>query len=78
MTLILQQAEAISKPEKFVFLKKSVEIKNKVNITFNFVGTKKLKNINEKINVYSSNLTTLGKVIEKNLIKKSYLLAFHY
>ena len=69
---IAARLEAISKPGEICLSEKVYqEIKNKVNITFNFVGTKKLKNISEKINVYSSNLTTVeSSDLKKNLIKK--------
>ena len=57
---IAARLESISKPGEICISEKVFqEIKNKVNINFNFVGTKKLKNISEKINVYSSNLTTV-------------------
>ena len=73
---IAARLEAISKPGEICLSEKVYqEIKNKVNITFNFVGTKKLKNINEKINVYSSNLTTLETSdLKKNLIKKKLFI----
>ena len=73
---IAARLEAISKPGEICLSEKVYqEIKNKVNITFNFVGTKKLKNINEKINVYSSNLTTLQTSdLKKNLIKKKLFI----
>ena len=73
---IAARLEAISKPGEICLSEKVYqEIKNKVNITFNFVGTKKLKNINEKINVYSSSLTTLETSdLKKNLIKKKLFI----
>ncbi len=67
---IAARLEAISKPSEICISEKVYqEIKNKVNVNFNFLGTKKLKNISEKINVYSSNLTS----IESSNFKKSFL-----
>lgn len=67
---IAARLEAISKPSEICISEKVYqEIKNKVNVNFNFIGTKKLKNISEKINVYSSNLTS----IESSKFKKSFL-----
>ena len=67
---IAARLEAISKPSEICISEKVYqEIKNKVNVNFNFVGAKKLKNISEKINVYSSNLTS----IESSNFKKSFL-----
>jgi class 3 adenylate cyclase len=67
---IAARLEAISKPSEICISEKVYqEIKNKVNVNFNFIGAKKLKNISEKINVYSSNLTS----IENSNFKKSFL-----
>jgi class 3 adenylate cyclase len=67
---IAARLEAISKPSEICISEKVYqEIKNKVNVNFNFIGAKKLKNISEKINVYSSNLTS----IESSNFKKSFL-----
>ena len=67
---IAARLESISKPSEICISEKVYqEIKNKVNVNFNFIGTKKLKNISEKINVYSSNLTS----IESSNFKKSFL-----
>ena len=53
------------------------EIKNKVNVNFNFIGTKKLKNISEKINVYSSNISGEEEKKFKNTIPtKKILIGF--
>ena len=55
---IAARLESISKPKEICISEKVFqEIKNKVNVNFNFIGTKKLKNISEKINVYSSNIS---------------------
>ena len=55
---IAARLESISKPQEICISEKVFqEIKNKVNVNFNFIGTKKLKNISEKINVYSSNIS---------------------
>ncbi|RPH04577.1 MAG: adenylate/guanylate cyclase domain-containing protein [Alphaproteobacteria bacterium TMED93] len=67
---IAARLESISKPSEICISEKVYqEIKNKVNVNFNFIGTKKLKNISEKINVYSSNLTS----IESSNLKKNFL-----
>ena len=53
---IAARLEAISKPGEICISEKVYqEVKNKVDISFNFSGTK-TKNISEKISVYSSNL----------------------
>ena len=55
---IAARLESIAKPKEICISEKVYqEIKNKVNVNFNFIGTKKLKNISEKINVYSSNIS---------------------
>ena len=67
---IAARLESISKPKEICISEKVFqEIKNKVNVNFNFIGTKKLKNISEKINVYSSNIS--GK--EEKILKIQYL-----
>ncbi len=75
---IAARLEAISKPGEICISEKVYqEIKNKVNISFNFGGTKKLKNISEKINVYSSNLTSVeSSNFKKTLLKKKLLIGF--
>ena len=71
---IAARLESISKPKEICISDKVFqEIKNKVNVNFNFIGTKKLKNISEKINVYSSNISGKEKKVKKkNILKKSY------
>ena len=73
---IAARLEAISKPGEICISEKVYqEIKNKVGISFNFGGTKKLKNISEKINVYSSNLTIVDSSnLKKGLLKKKLLI----
>jgi TolB-like protein len=67
---IAARLEAISKPGEICISEKVYqEVKNKVDISFNFGGTKKLKNISEKINVYSSNLT----IVDSSNFKKGWL-----
>jgi class 3 adenylate cyclase/TolB-like protein len=67
---IAARLEAISKPGEICISEKVYqEVKNKVDISFNFAGTKKLKNISEKINVYSSNLT----IVDSSNFKKGWL-----
>ena len=75
---IAARLEAISKPGEICISEKVYqEIKNKVNINFKFGGTKKLKNISEKINVYSSNLTSEeGSNLKKPFLKKKLLIGF--
>ena len=74
---IAARLEAISKPGEICISEKVYqEIKNKVDISFNFGGTKKLKNISEKINVYSSNLTIVDSSnLKKGLFKKKLLIS---
>ena len=49
------------------------EIKNKVDVNFNFIGTKKLKNISDKINVYSSNISgEKEKKFKNKYLQKKY------
>ncbi len=73
---IAARLEAISKPGEICISEKVYqEVKNKVDISFNFSGTKKLKNISEKISVYSSNLTTVDSSnLKKGLLKKKLLI----
>ncbi len=59
---IAARLESISKPGEICISEKVYqEIKNKVDINFKFIGTKKLKNISEKINVYLSSISDEGK-----------------
>ncbi len=78
---IAARLESISKVGEICISEKVYqEIKNKVDIKFDFVGTKKLKNISEKINVYSSNITgtknssTNNKLLIKKLLLTTLLL----
>ena len=75
---IAARLESISKPKEICISEKVFqEIKNKVNVNFNFIGTKKLKNISEKINVYSSNISGEEEKKFKNTIPtKKILIGF--
>ena len=54
---IAARLESVSKPGEICISEKVFqEIKNKVDVKFKFFGSKKLKNISEKINIYISNL----------------------
>ena len=55
---IAARLESVSKPGEICISEKVYqEIKNKVDIKFKLIGTKKLKNISEKINIYMSSLS---------------------
>ncbi|MDC3024380.1 adenylate/guanylate cyclase domain-containing protein [Alphaproteobacteria bacterium] len=73
---IAARLESISKPGEICISEKVYqEVKNKVNVNFNYVGTKKLKNISEKINVYSTNMTSVQSGnLNKNILKKKILV----
>ena len=64
---IAARLESVSKPGEICISEKVFqEIKNKVDVKFKFFGSKKLKNISEKINIYISNLNRS----EENKISK--------
>lgn len=59
---IAARLESVSKPGEICVSEKVYqEIKNKVDIKFKLIGTKKLKNISEKINIYMSSLSANDK-----------------
>ena len=68
---IAARLESISKPGEICVSEKVYqEIKNKVDIKFKFMGTKKLKNISEKISIYISDMSE----VEKDSLKKNFNL----
>ncbi|MBF96419.1 MAG: hypothetical protein CFH34_00299 [Alphaproteobacteria bacterium MarineAlpha9_Bin4] len=74
---IAARLESISKPgEISVSEKVYQEIKNKVDIKFKFMGTKKLKNISEKINIYMSSIHVTEKTTEEKRFNIKKVLLF--
>ena len=76
---IAARLESISKPGEICISEKVYqEIKNKVDISFKFMGTKKLKNISEKINVYLSAFSDEEKssLIKKFPLKNFFIVSF--
>lgn len=75
---IAARLESISKPGEICVSEKVYqEIKNKVDIKFKFMGTKKLKNISEKINIYISALSEVeNDSLKQNLNLRKILLSF--
>jgi len=75
---IAARLESISKVGEICISEKVFqEIKNKVDVKFKFLGTKKLKNISEKINIYISTLTEKNDdSLKKSFLSKKVLIIF--
>ena len=75
---IAARLESISKVGEICISEKVFqEIKNKVEVKFKFLGTKKLKNISEKINIYVSTLTEKNDdSLKKSFLSKKVLIIF--
>ena len=77
---IAARLESISKVGEICISEKVFqEIKNKVEVKFKFLGTKRLKNISEKINIYISTLTEKNDdSLKKSFLSKKVLIIFSY